>query len=364
MTPLNQFQPTFAFHPGVTLKEKLDELNIGSKELAVRTGKPEKSISEIINGKAGVSAESAIAFERVLKIPAHFWLAKQSRYEEFVARERLKAEEAKSLDWVRLFPYLEMAKLGWIASTSRAEEKLEQILNFFGVQNESAWENIYIHSAVKAQFKLSLSHSKNPQALSAWLRKGDLDAANFHTPDYDPKLFSACLEKCKHLIALHPKDLFTQLQTLCADTGVRLVYTPGLPKAPISGATRWVGGKPVIQMTNRFKRNDHFWFTFFHEAAHILKHGKNDVFLEEADYNENDMAKEEEANNFASEMLLTKSQEKVLVDNSPLMEKEILDIARRFETHPAILIGRLKFLGALKYTEFNQFYCEINLDNL
>lgn len=362
MSKTNQFIPDYALHPGVTLKEKLEELSLGPKELAVRTGKPEKSLSEILNGKVGISADMAVALERVLKIPAHFWLARQSRFEEFCAREKQKAEASKSLEWARSFPFAEMAKLGWVAATQNAESKLEELLVFFAINNQDAWENFYLRSAVKAQFKISLSHSKNPQALSAWLRKGDLDANDMEAPDFSAKLFAENLEKAKGLIMSHPKDLFRQLQNLCLQAGVRLVYTPGLPKAPISGATRWVQDKPVIQMTNRFKRNDHFWFTFFHEAAHILKHGKNDVFLEEADYNENDMAKEEEANQFASDMLLSKIHEKVIVESLPLMEKEIQDLAKRFGTHPAVLVGRLKHLKCLNYNEFNQFYKEIKLE--
>lgn len=46
----------------------------------------------------------------------------------------------------------------------------------------------------------------------------------------------------------------------------------------------WLDDTPFIQLTGRFKRNDVFWFTFFHEAGHILLHGKKDVFLENIEY--------------------------------------------------------------------------------
>jgi HTH-type transcriptional regulator / antitoxin HigA len=91
MATINQYIPQVAFHPGETLSEKLDELGMGPKEFAVRTGKPEKTIIAIIKGKSSITAEMAVQFEHVLKIPAHFWLNIQRSHDEFVAREERKA---------------------------------------------------------------------------------------------------------------------------------------------------------------------------------------------------------------------------------------------------------------------------------
>ena len=83
------------------------------------------------------------------------------------------------------------------------------------------------------------------------------------------------LYAAKDLIAKHPNDLLKRLQQLCADAGVCLVYTPTFPKVPISGAARWHKDYPVIQLSLRGKWNDIFWFTFFHEAGHIMLHEKD-----------------------------------------------------------------------------------------
>jgi len=73
------------------------------------------------------------------------------------------------------------------------------------------------------------------------------------------------------LVKDHPEDYAIQLQAMCMEVGVAVVYTVNLPKAPISGAARWIGGKPLIQMTDRYKTNDHFWFTFFHLVCYQAK---------------------------------------------------------------------------------------------
>ncbi len=89
-TTKNQYIPQVVFHPGETLAEKLEEMGMGPKEFAVRTGKPEKTISEILNSKSSITPEMAVQFESVTKIPARFWLNRQRSYDEYMARKKRK----------------------------------------------------------------------------------------------------------------------------------------------------------------------------------------------------------------------------------------------------------------------------------
>lgn len=85
MTNKNQYIPQSVSHPGETLKEKLEEMEMSSKELAVRTGKPERIIIAVMKGESSITADMAVLFESVTKIPAHFWLNSQRAYDEFGA---------------------------------------------------------------------------------------------------------------------------------------------------------------------------------------------------------------------------------------------------------------------------------------
>ena len=74
------------------------------------------------------------------------------------------------------------------------------------------------------------------------------------------------------------------MRSLCNGAGVAFVLVPRLAKTSVSGAARWLSPrKALIQQSDRYKTNDHFWFTFFHEAAHIILHSKRDVFVDEVD---------------------------------------------------------------------------------
>lgn len=75
-----------------------------------------------------------------------------------------------------------------------------------------------------------------------------------------------------------PDDFTKQLQSIFTNCGVSVVFTQHLPKASISGASRWFHYKPILQLSGRFGTNDQFGFTLFHEASHIVLHGKKDIF--------------------------------------------------------------------------------------
>ncbi len=351
----NQYHPTIAFHPGETLAEKLEELGMGPKEFAIRTGKPEKTVIAILKGKSSITPEMAVQFEQVLKIPAHFWLNKQRNYDEFKAREERKELLAESTAWAKQFPIADMVKLGWLPAKSTIEEKAAELLAFFSFSNHTAWEDYYFKQQLKVAFRISLAHTKEPYAVSAWLRQGEFQAAKLPTRPYDEKKFKASLPAIKNLMASHPADLFKQLQHLCLDAGVKVVHTPCIKKAPINGSTRWLNDTPLIQLTGRYKRNDIFWFTFFHEAGHILLHGKKDIFLENIDYSDKDLEKEKEADDFAVKWTLSKEEEREILKCQDLSEADIYAFSQKFNTHPAIIIGRLQHKGVIHYSEGHQF---------
>lgn len=91
MTEQNQYFPESVPFPGETLAEKLNEIRLSPKEFAIIIGKPEKLVINILNGTAAITPDLAVLFESILQIPAHFWLNKQQRYDEFIEK-KIKVE--------------------------------------------------------------------------------------------------------------------------------------------------------------------------------------------------------------------------------------------------------------------------------
>lgn len=358
----NQYRPQIAFHPGETLEEKLEELGMGPKEFAIRTGKPEKTVIAILKGKSSITPEMAVQFEHVLKIPARFWLNMQRSYDEYLAREERQELLAEASEWAKQFPISDMVKKGWLPVKTTIQEKTSELLAFFSISNHTAWEDYYFNQQLKVAFRISLAHTKDPYAISAWLRKGELQAASLQAQPYNEKNFKNALPEIKNIMAKHPENFFEQLQNICLEAGVKVVHTPCINKAPINGSTRWLNDVPLIQLTGRYKRNDSFWFTFFHEAGHILLHGKKDIFLENIEYSDKDKQKETEADNFAVKWTLSIEEQNEIVQHYSITEDDVIEFAQKFNTHPAIIIGRLQHDKLIPYSVGRQFFASVEFE--
>ena len=299
MEAKHEYFPQTRPHPGETLTEKLEEMNMGPKEFALRTGRPEKTIIAVMSGKSAITPDMAVQFEQVTRIPANFWMNHQRGYDEFIARVKRKKAITAAIPWAKKFPLAEMIRKGWLPATKNLEEKTTELLNFFSFSNHTGWEDYYFKQQLKVAFRISLKKTVDPYAISAWLRKGELQAKELQAEPFSLIDFKAALPELQQIMRKQRKDYFSQVQKICLAIGVKVVITPGINKVPIKGSTRWIKDTPLIQLSDKFKNTDAFWFTFFHEIGHILLHGKKDIFLEKVEYSDKQQNQEEEADAFA-----------------------------------------------------------------
>ncbi len=349
--------------PGSTIQEHIDFIGMSQAELAERMGRPKEKINDLIKGREPITVATAFQLENVLGIPASFWLNSEKSYRKELYELQRQEEHEKKQDWLKAFPVNIMRKYGWLPETREKHVLVDSLLKFFCVASTDEWERIYIDEEISVAFRVSLAHTQSPHAISAWLRKGEIQAKEIEITEFDKKKFRDTLAGIKELAFLMPEDFTQQLQKICAKCGVAVVFTQNLPKAPISGATRWFHNKPIIQLSGRFRTNDHFWFTFFHEAAHIILHGKKDIFLENVEGTEIDHEKEEEANAFAAKILLTENELQQIIDAAPLDEDTIYKFANKFRTPAGVIIGRLQHMKRIPFNIGNGFRQKIDLFN-
>ena len=83
-------------HPGRILKRELAVRNLSANKLALAIRVPSGRITQILNEKRGVTAETALRLSRYFGNSARFWVNLQSRYELALAERnigaRIKAE--------------------------------------------------------------------------------------------------------------------------------------------------------------------------------------------------------------------------------------------------------------------------------
>ena len=333
------FSPDYSVHPGEILGETLQARSISQAELAARCGLSEKHVSQIVNGKASISSETALAFERVLGIRASLWVNLESSHRLFVARRQERERLTSYVEWAREFPLRELAKRGWLPSNLTDEGKALALLSFFGVTSPDAWETQYGRLVVA--YRRSPTMRGSPKAVAAWLRIGDLLASEIETAPFDRSAFRSALREIRSLTNLKTSMFEPRMKRLCADAGVALVLVPELPKTRLSGATRWLTpNKALILQSLRYRKDDHFWFTFFHEAAHVLLHGKREIFIDDEDVAQSE--KEDEANQFAASYLISEAEYTALASETAISRTRVLAFARKLGIAPGIVVGRLQ----------------------
>ncbi len=345
------FSPDYAVPPGATLLETIEDLGMTQSELAQRMGRPLKTINEIINGKAEITAETSIQLERVTGIPAAFWSNAEATYQERKARLQEQEQLAAQTAWVSRFSYAAMLEFKLIAPAANDRARVGSLLSYFGVASSEQWEVTY--ASLEGAARESNGHKSDLGDLSAWLRAGEIMAQRCHTQPYDKAKFQAALAEIRKLTAENPAQVWPQVCSLCAQAGVAVVLVPELPKTHVFGFTRWLTpSKAIIQLSLRYKTDDLLWFTFFHEAAHILLHGKNDVFME---FRGVDSPKETEANTWAADFLVPRKAWAAFTAglSRPVAELPIKRFAREQGIAPSIVLGRLQHRDGLVPKSFH-----------
>ncbi len=344
------FSPDYSVHPGEILGETLRARSISQSEFASRCGLSEKHVSQIINGKASITSETALTFEHVLGTRASLWMNLDQNHRLHIATRKEQDRLSSYVEWAKRFPLQALAKRGWIPSRCSKQEKVRALLQFFGVTSPDAWERQYDRLVVA--YRKSPAFISSREAVAAWLRIGDLGAAEASTEPFDKTGFLDALNEIRRLTRLPVSEFEPRMKRLCAEVGVALVFVPELPKTRLSGATRWISSdKALIVQSLRHRKDDHFWFTFFHEAAHVLLHGKRAVFIDEESMDASD--EEQEADAFAARHLIPEDQFLSLVRKTPLSKARVRAFADGLGIAPGIVVGRLQHDGMIPFDWFN-----------
>ncbi|MBC8490411.1 MAG: helix-turn-helix domain-containing protein [Bacteroidetes bacterium] len=361
----NQYKPDFVFPPGDTLLEILESKDMMQTEFAKRVGITTKTVNEIIKGKAPITPENALKFERVTGIPASFWNNYERIYREFLENTREKNNLAKNLAWLKNFPLKEMIEYSYIPEDKEKVDTLSNILNFFGIASPDQWENVWIKMTDKLAFRQSRKFQPDNFALSAWLRKGQIESYNYECKPFNKDAFLKALESIRHLTKEHPKVFTKQMMQFCANAGVALILVPELPKTRVNGVAYWINkDKALIQMSLYNKYADIFWFSFFHEAGHLLKHGKTEWFIDiagEVIYRGGDSKsivhedkKEKEADKFASDFLIPFTKYGKFISDGSFSDYSIKAFAESIGISFGIVVGRLQHDNYIPYSRGNR----------
>jgi addiction module HigA family antidote len=347
-----QYRPLSVTPPGDTISELLEERGLRQAEFATRMGVTPKFINELVAGKASITPTTALALEKALDVPADFWLAREAKYREAHARAVAYKELVANVSWLDELPIKDMIEFNWVKRGADKPSMVEACLRFFGVASVAAWRQQYVVQAnTSAAYRSSEKFQQSPGAVAAWLRQGELCAAQIECAPFDREKFLGSLADARKLtLQSDPQGFIPRLRELLAGCGVALAIVRAPKGCPLYGAVRWLSPhKALIQLSVRYLRSDSFWFTFFHECGHIALHGKKILFLEGKGMSGQE---EEEANRFSADRLIP-AVAWTGFQSQPITEQAIRNFAAAIESDPGIVLGRLQKEGRVPWSRFN-----------
>ncbi len=354
MTELDvPFSPDWSLPPGESILDVAEERGWTQAELAQRLGYSEKHVSQLINGRVPLTVDAAQRLERVFGSTMEFWLNLEANYQRHKARLEAEKRHAEWAPWLDELPLKDLMTSGAIEKQRLVPKNkpglVEACLRFFGVASPDDWRTHY--GGMQMAFRRSRAEQCDVGAISAWLRLGEQQAEKLDGPKYDRARFEKGLRAIRGLTCLPPDEFEPRIRQLLHDAGVLLVLVPAIPRAHVSGVARWLSPtRPMIQLSLFGKTNDRFWFTFFHEAAHILLHAnskeeKKSIFLDDPNAAHTEDPKEHEANQWAGDWLIPPDASHELPE---LRSKAaVVEFAHRIRIHPGIVVGRLQHDGLI-----------------
>ncbi|WP_044250173.1 HigA family addiction module antitoxin [Kingella negevensis] len=277
---MNSLSSAEPIHAGIILKSELAARGWTQNDLADIINRPPKTINQIITGKMGITADTAMQLSYALGISAETWLNLQSRYQLSL----LAAESDKYADIPRRaalyqnYPIKDMLKRGWIQAGETLDDLENAIKAFFQIDQ--------IHQPCAFQFAAKQNTAAYMQPISAvnlaWLhRVKQLAKTQITTDKFSIQAAKKAIEQLSALL-LSPEEI-RHVPRILSESGIRFVLVESLPNSKLDAVCFWLDEQtPVIGLTLRYDRIDNFWFTLRHELEHVLQgDGKSTPILDE-----------------------------------------------------------------------------------
>ena len=303
----------------------------------------EKHISKLINGDVQLTPETAVRLEMVLGVPAKFWNHLEATYREKIIKAEAENAMDADVEMAKQFPYSEMAKFGWVPETREAKEKVVNLRKYFEVVELSLLGSEQITRIACRRLAIT---EKSDLALMAWAQEAKIQARDIQTAPINIKRLISAMSEIRKMTVLKPNEFCPKIQECLANCGVALVFLPHLKGSFLQGASFLDGNKIVVGLTARGKDADKFWFSLFHELAHIaLGHVGQLNGTSEDD--------ERTANKWSGDMLIASKDFETFRRNRDYSERNVLRFAKAQGIAPGIVVGRMQLEGMIQYSMLN-----------
>lgn len=333
-----------AIPPGATIKEQLEDRGMSQKEFATRMDMSEKHISKLINGEVQLTPEVAYRLEMVLGLSANFWSNLEAIYREKIIKVSVENAFDEDILLAKNFPYNEMSKNGWIPVTNNIKERVVNLRKFFEVVELGKLNNAALLPSIACRRQLTTS--KADFALIAWAQRAKIEARDIQTAPIDLARLLEQIPVIRSMTLDEPDFFCLKLKSILSDCGIALVLLPHICGSFLYGATFYDKSKIVMGLTVRGKDADKFWFSLFHEIAHILR-----GHLSQKDGITDD--DEAIADKFAKDTLIPEEKFNSFIQAGCFTKQAIINFAKDVHISYGIVVGRLQKEQYIKFSQCN-----------
>lgn len=349
MSSAPSFAPRWASPPGETIREALTDRELTQDSFASMLGWNVERTSQLLDGDEAISLDLARRLVRIVGGSVQFWMSRDAQYRDDLSRVEGDA-------WAQTLPDKDMRAFGWLPQTESWQEKLTACLDFFDVPDVHEWRSSYGSQIADARFRTSPTVRTSEAAVATWLRQADIQARDLPVADWNPERFRMALDEARALtFERDPRIFIPQLRELCGSAGVVLIVLRAPNGCPVSGVARInKSGARMIVLSGRYLSDDHLWFTFFHEAAHLLLHDATSMYVDEFENSSVTEVKsraESEADEFAHEFLYP--EELRLHLSAPRSIRDVIRHSKKAGVSPGVLVGQLQHAGTIGFNRMN-----------
>ncbi len=350
------YQFEIASPPSATILRRVSDLDLDIKLFRENLSLSTEDFGKLIHDQLEVSEKIVYQLSQILGGSERFWANRYNDYFEETARsnEQIYSEYKLTLD-----------KLCVSRNTD-----INNLLNDF---QYSSFEHLVLDyfESPKILYSRTQRFEPSPVNIANWIRDCEKEAESLIYDGKIEKFSNEMLSQLLPEIISYSKvnritNILDKIKELCNSCGIAVLFVSSKAGYGVSGFTKkLLKDYRLVVITDRYKNNAAFWFTFLHELSHCLLHSlkyplihySDDEFQLASLKNEN-IYEEQEANEYVENLLFPDNiKTQIRRCNS---YNDILSLAVKYDISASLIVAQIHREKLAPYSWYRKVYRRVD----
>lgn len=344
--------------PSSTILRRLSELNIDLKLFREHLELSIEEFGKLVHDRLKFNSKLAYQLSQILGGSEIFW---SNRYENYIletgkSNEEVYAEYKSTLDEL----------------CASRQTDIKDLLNDFQYSSLEHLVVDYFESPL-ILYSRTQRFEPSPIKIANWIRDCEMEAEILIYEGVVRKFSTDTLsQSLPEIIGLtkvnQVKNILTKIQEICFNCGVIVLFKSSQSGYGISGFTKRVlKDYRLVVITDRYKNNAAFWFTFLHELAHCLLHNLrfplihySDDEFQLASLKTDNIFEEQEANDYVESLLFPENIMSQIKRCTSY--KRILSLAVKYDISASLIVAQIHREKIAPYSWYRKVYRRVSFE--